>query len=86
MTTSEEAPYTRAHVEPLEDYRVPSLYRRCRRAHCTAPPVADVRRSRYLLRRGYANTWWAYCANHLADYNREVREGVVWWKGVVRDA
>lgn len=63
------------YAEPVGDFRVPSRYARCRRQHCTEIPVTDM------LRVGRHITWWAYCATHLADYNREVRDGVVWWKG-----
>jgi hypothetical protein len=29
--------------------------------------------------------WWAYCAKHLRGYNREVRDGHVWWLGTTAD-
>jgi len=64
-------------VESVEHYRVPSQYKRCRmkigfRLVCHEPPAADMRRS---------NGWWAYCAEHWRCYNREVRDGQVWWLG-----
>lgn len=75
-------------AEPETDYHVPSHYLRCRRkvgatAYCSAAPVADMRRQRYVWRdRRFVNSWWAYCADHLADYNREVRDGRVWRRGI----
>jgi hypothetical protein len=71
--------------EPEGDFRVPSQYPRCRRAHCHQQPVADMRRVRH-VRRPWArpdtyDTWSAYCADHLREYNREIRNGQVWWLG-----
>jgi hypothetical protein len=64
-------------IESTSDFRVPSIYPRCRRARCHQAPVADMKR------RPHPNTgrdqWWAYCADHLAEYGREVRDGRVWW-------
>lgn len=76
------------HAEPPDKFRVPSGYSRCRRASCTAPPVADMARSRtrwYGSSYSQRSTWWAYFAEHLADYNRDVRDGVVWWCGTDED-
>jgi len=75
-----------ARIEPEADFRVPSGYPRCRRPYCTAPPVADMRRRRWdNTRRRNTNArvdaWWAYCAAHLRDYGRELRDGRVWWVG-----
>ena len=79
----EEAPFLRAHVEPENEWRVPSGYARCRRPRCQQAPVADMRRSRtdWKGHTGAKPTWWAYCADHLREYNREVRDGRVWWLG-----
>ena len=76
-----DAPAFHDHAEG-DDFRVPSGYTRCRRKQCQEPPVADMRRIAYLRSRGDAWRWWAYCAAHLAEYNREVRNGVVWWKAM----
>jgi hypothetical protein len=67
---------SRAFPESSSDHRVPSRAARCRRAHCPNEPVVDIRRAH-----GHDSRWWAYCAEHLAAYNLEVREGVVWWRG-----
>ena len=68
---------TEAQVEKETSFRVPSQYKICRRisrqyGKCAEKPVADMKRS---------SGWWAYCATHLGDYNREVREDRVWWRG-----
>ena len=69
-------------LEPEDSFRVPSAYPRCRRARCHQKPVADMRRSRHNYRQGRTvDAWWAYCGDHLAEYNREVRDGHVWWRG-----
>ncbi len=69
-------------MEPEDHYRVPSQYPRCRRKRCHQPPVADLRRSWYSHREGRSvAAWWAYCADHLREYNRGVRDGRVWWLG-----
>ncbi len=73
---------TEPRMEPEGAFRVPSGYPRCRRKRCYQPPVADMRRSRYSRyehRRVIA--WWAYCADHLREYDRAVKEGRVWWIG-----
>lgn len=61
------------------DFRVPSQYSRCRRPRCDQPPVADMHRTRAGWEKGRRGTWWAYCAAHLAEYRRVVRDGKVWW-------
>jgi hypothetical protein len=76
-------------LEPEEEFRVPSGYGRCRRQSCTQPPVADLRRVRHNWR-GYNGpreyyVWFAYCAEHLGVYNREVINGRVWWRGTLED-
>jgi hypothetical protein len=71
--------------EPTDHYRVPSHYTKCRGMRCQQRPVADMRRwhTERNARREYQQVarWWAYCADHLADYNREVRDDRVWWRG-----
>jgi hypothetical protein len=66
-------------------FRVPSAYLRCRRKRCHQPPVADACRQIILRREGHEGrrvpSWWAYCADHLREYNREIRGGIVWWRG-----
>lgn len=80
---AQEVPlWLRPHPESYLEFRVPSCYGHCRRARCHGEPVADMLRSRS-TRWGLKDSWWAYCAEHLADYNREVRDGVVWWRGAV---
>ena len=76
------------HVESDRDYRVPSQYRVCRggRGRCPNPPVMDLRRTRRSRRRSrigreIMDAWYAYCAEHLRVYNREVRGDQVWWLG-----
>lgn len=69
------------HPEVLEHWRAPSSYSRCRRPHCTRPPVADLNRNWWRRSEVPKPQWWAYCADHLAEYNREVRGVRVWWKG-----
>ena len=75
------------HAEPEAEFRVPSQFPRCRRSLCRQAPVADMRRTRHNWRgdpgtpREYG-VWWAYCADHLREHNREVRDGRVWWLGV----
>ena len=65
--------------EPTTDWRAPSQYSRCRsnNGRCPNEPVVD-------LARGRTRRWWAYCAAHLREYNREVRGDRVWWLGVPR--
>jgi hypothetical protein len=49
-----------------------------RRRACGAPSVAALNRRRYRGRSaGYADSWWAYCAEHLSDYRRWVEDGVL---------
>lgn len=74
---------TAPHVEPESQWRIPSGYPRCRRKRCHQPPVADMARWRNNWRRPElsGNAWWAYCADHLREYNREVRDGRVWYLG-----
>ena len=73
-------PMDEPRIEPTGHYRAPSQYERCRRPRCHQPPVADMARTRY-ERSGKALSWYAYCADHLREYNREVRDGRVWWLG-----
>ena len=68
-----------AHPDPDWHYRIPSGYEKCRGIRCKEKPVADLNRP-YALP-GHKPNWWAYCAKHLDVYNREVRDGQVWWKG-----
>jgi hypothetical protein len=70
-------------VESDLAFRVPSQYPRCRRQRCQQPPVADMARYRNNWRNPELSgtSWWAYCADHLRQYNREVRDGRVWWLG-----
>jgi hypothetical protein len=78
-----EIPRAYPMLEPEDQFRVPSAYTRCRRQLCKEPPVADMARHRTNWRNPELSgpNWWAYCAEHLAVYNREVRDGRVWWKG-----
>jgi len=68
-----------ASIEPEADFRVPSGFPRCRRPRCHQPPVADMNRG------PHPSTgrplWFAYCADHLREYRREVHDGRVWWVG-----
>jgi len=71
-----------ARPESTNHWRAPSVYGKCRRKHCQQPPVADLCRTRHNYRTGQTqNSWWAYCAEHLRVYNREVRGDTVWWLG-----
>jgi hypothetical protein len=81
-----------AHVESERDFRVPSGYKKCRYTNrwdmphsCQSPSVADMKRIPEGRFSGKPN-WWAYCAKHLRGYNREVRDGRVWWIGSPEDA
>ncbi len=71
-------------MEPENEWRVPSGYLRCRRKRCHQTPVADMARWRHNWRRPELSgtAWWAYCADHLREYNREVRDGRIWWLGI----
>jgi len=73
-------PLSQPCMEPEDRFRVPSQYPRCRRKRCYQPPVADMRRIRY-NHAGKRPSWWAYCADHLREYGREVRGDRVWWLG-----
>jgi len=78
-----EAPITDLpRPEPEGEFRVPSQYPRCRRAHCHQQPVADMCRTVYSRWSGRGPAWYAYCADHLRGYGREVRDGLVWWVGI----
>jgi len=83
MTTATRAEpagvYHRRRLEPVDRYRVPSGYPRCRAKRCHQPPAADMNRGPH-PRTGKL-LWYAYCADHLAGYNREVVDGRVWWRG-----
>jgi hypothetical protein len=78
-------PLSQPRMEPEDQFRIPSGYSRCRRKRCYQPPVADMRRQTTLRSEGHERrrviAWWAYCADHLREYNREVRDGRVWWLG-----
>jgi hypothetical protein len=56
-------------------FRVPSAYGRCRRPRCHQPPVADMWRGHGAPGPDKRGSWYAYCVEHLRDYNREVRDG-----------
>ena len=73
----------RPYMESEGGWRVPSGREKCRGKGCRQKPVADMKRARAGLT-GYA--WWAYCADHLRGYNREVRDGRVWWLGFHTEA
>lgn len=68
-------------LEPEGAFRVPSMRQKCGR--CDRRPVADMCRVRHVrrswARSGTYDTWYPYCADHLADYGREVRDGQVWF-------
>jgi hypothetical protein len=49
-------------------------------ASCPRPPAADM------LRGTHRPRWYGICADHLANINREVREGRVWWRGDRKEA
>lgn len=70
-----------AHPEPEDHWRVATgRYPRChggQRRNCGRTPVAE------LLRGTRRPSWWAYCTTCLADYNRAVRDGQVWWLGTI---
>jgi hypothetical protein len=80
--SSDHAGY-RFAARPADGWRVPSRYPSCRRklgSHvmCKNPPVADVRRLRYVVINGKdvrKFEWWAYCAEH--SYGRWVEDGTV---------
>ena len=69
---------TTPRIDP--DFKVPSMYKVCRGIRCRELPIADMLRHRY-QHNSRVQSWWAYCAKDLAIYNREVRDGQVWWKG-----
>lgn len=50
----------------------------CSRPHCPEPAVAMLNRGQRRTG-GTVDAWWRYCAGHLADYGKCVRDGQVAW-------
>jgi hypothetical protein len=55
----------------------PSAGKRCRRAHCGKPCVAELKRTADYRQPGRRDAWWPYCAEHMAEYGHWIEDGQV---------